>query len=93
MIGNMILRRWTKGKALDPIVQDVIWSHPGLDEQAAWAIYGSWTQACYQIMGPERLSAIKTLRDFQEVEKRVQQLISADVNLACQLYEAGVGGV
>jgi hypothetical protein len=87
MLGKLILRRWTKGKALEPIVQDVIWSHPGLDEQVAWAIYGMWTQACHEIMGSNRLSAIKTLGDFREVERRAQQLISADVNLSCQLYE------
>ena len=87
MLGSLILRRWTKGRALDPIVQDVIWGHPGLDEQAAWSIYSMWTQACHEIMGSNRLGTIKTLGDFREVERRAQQLISAGGNLSCQLYE------
>jgi len=84
-----MLRRWTKGKALDPIVQDVIWGHPGLDEQAAWATYGAWTQACHNILGSNRMSAVKTLRDFREVEREAERLIAEDVNLSLQLYLAG----
>ena len=61
-----VLRKWTPGRNVHPIVREAIWASGGLDEADCREIYYALHEACHG-----QWKHLKTIRDVCEMFRQV----------------------